>query len=85
MSFNIFGKKVQNLNHVVVENKIGSAMTQKDGGQFFLQTVKGAALSAGRHITHLRTSGAASCHTQCPASFPAGSYLTASLFYISPS
>ena len=76
---------MQNLNHVVVENKIGSAMTQKDGGQFFLQTVKGAALSAGRHITHLRTSGAASCHTQCPASFPAGSYLTASLFYISPS
>lgn len=61
------------------------AMTQKDGGQFFLKTVKEAALSAGRHITLLQSSGAASCHTQCPASFPAGAYLTAALFYVSPS
>jgi 23S rRNA G2069 N7-methylase RlmK/C1962 C5-methylase RlmI len=61
-----------------------SAMTQKNGGQFFLETVKGAALSAGRQITLLRTSGAAPCHTQCPASFPAGAYLTAATFYVSP-
>lgn len=60
------------------------AMTQKDGGQFFLQTVKAASLSARRQITLLKTSGAASCHTQCPASFPAGAYLTAALFHVSP-
>ena len=60
------------------------AMTQKNGGQFFLETVKGAALAAGRQITLLRTNGAAPCHTQCPASFPAGAYLTAALFYVSP-
>lgn len=60
------------------------AMTQKNGGQFFLETVKGAALAANRRITLLHSSGAASCHTQCPASFPANAYLTAALFYISP-
>lgn len=60
------------------------AMTQKNGGQFFLETLKGAALSAGRRITLLRSSGAAPCHVQCPASFPANAYLTAALFYISP-
>jgi 23S rRNA G2069 N7-methylase RlmK/C1962 C5-methylase RlmI len=60
------------------------AMTQKDGGQYFLQTLKGAALSAGRQITLLRVSGAAPCHTQCPASFPAGAYLTAALLYVTP-
>ena len=60
------------------------AMTQKNGGQYFLETVKRAALSAGRRITLLRSSGAAPCHTQCPASFPANAYLTAALFYISP-
>jgi len=60
------------------------AMTQKNGGQYFLETVKGAALSAGRQITLLKSSGAAPCHTQCPASFPAGAYLTAALFYVSP-
>lgn len=60
------------------------AMTQKNGGQYFLETIKKAALSAGRRITLLRSSGAAPCHTQCPASFPANAYLTAALFYISP-
>jgi len=60
------------------------AMTQKNGGQYFLETIKGAALAAGRRITLLRSSGAAPCHTQCPASFPANAYLTAALFYISP-
>lgn len=60
------------------------AMTQKNGGQFFLETIQGAALSAGRRITLLRSSGAASCHTQDPASFPANAYLTAALFYVSP-
>jgi len=61
-----------------------AAMTQKDGGQFFLQTLQGAAVSAGRQITLLKTNGAAPCHTQCPGSFPAGVYLTAALFYVSP-
>ena len=60
------------------------AMTQKNGGQYFLETIKVAALAAGRRITLLRSSGAAPCHTQCPASFPANAYLTAALFYISP-
>lgn len=60
------------------------AMTQKNGGQYFLETVKGAALAANRRITLLHSNGAAPCHTQCPASFPANSYLTAALFYISP-
>ncbi|CAJ1946393.1 unnamed protein product [Cylindrotheca closterium] len=61
-----------------------SAMTQKDGGNFFLQTIQQASLSARREITLLRVSGAAPCHTQSPASFPAGNYLTAALFYVKP-
>ena len=60
------------------------AMTQKDGGNFFLQTVQNAALAAGRQVTLLRKSGAAPCHTQSPASYPAGNYLTAALFHVSP-
>mmetsp|Transcript_37025 Transcript_37025/g.75468 ORF Transcript_37025/g.75468 Transcript_37025/m.75468 type:complete len:599 (+) Transcript_37025:230-2026(+) len=60
------------------------AMTQKEGGNFFLQTIKSAALAAGRQVTMLKKSGAAPCHTQCPASYPAGAYLTAALFYVSP-
>eukprot|EP00984_Skeletonema_dohrnii_P035606 scaffold35600_cov233-Skeletonema_dohrnii-CCMP3373.AAC.1 len=48
-----------------------AAMTQKDGGQYFLNTVNGAGLSAKRRVTLLRVNGAAPCHTQSPASFPA--------------
>jgi 23S rRNA G2069 N7-methylase RlmK/C1962 C5-methylase RlmI len=62
-----------------------AAMTQKDGGQYFLNVVNDAALSAKRRITLLRVSGAAPCHTQSPASFPAGQYLTAALFHVGPS
>lgn len=61
-----------------------AAMTQKDGGRFFLQTVQQASLSAQREITLVRVSAAAPCHTQSPVSFPAGSYLTAALFYVHP-
>jgi len=61
-----------------------AAMTQKDGGQYFLNIVNGAALSARRRVTLLRVSGAAPCHTQSPASFPAGAYLTAALFHVGP-
>uniref|UniRef100_A0A6U1QRL5 S-adenosylmethionine-dependent methyltransferase domain-containing protein n=1 Tax=Cyclophora tenuis TaxID=216820 RepID=A0A6U1QRL5_CYCTE len=61
-----------------------AAMTQKDGGQYFLKMVQEAAVSAGRSITLLHTSGAASCHTQSPISYPAGAYLAAALFYVSP-
>jgi 23S rRNA G2069 N7-methylase RlmK/C1962 C5-methylase RlmI len=59
-----------------------SAMTQKDGGNFFLQTVQQASLAAKREVTLLQVSGAAPCHTQSPASFPAGNYLTAAIFYV---
>ena len=62
-----------------------AAMTQQDGGQYFLNVVNGAALSARRRVTLLRVSGAAPCHTQSPASFPAGQYLTAALFHVGPS
>lgn len=61
-----------------------AAMTQKDGGQYFLNMVNGAALSAKRRVTLLKVSGAAPCHTQAPASFPAGAYLTAALFHVGP-
>jgi len=61
-----------------------AAMTQKDGGRYFLETVHGAALAAGRSATLLRVSGAASCHTQSPIAWPAGSYLTAALFFVHP-
>lgn len=61
-----------------------AAMTQKDGGQYFLETVHGAALAAGRQVTLLRVSGAASCHVQAPCSWPGGSYLTAAIFYVHP-
>jgi len=60
------------------------AMTQKEGGQYFLKTVKAASVSAGRRLSLLGTWGAASCHTRCPASFPAGDYLTAALFSVGP-
>lgn len=62
-----------------------AAMTQKDGGQYFLNMVNKAALSAKRRVTLLRVSGAAPCHTQSPASFPAGAYLTTALFHVGPS
>lgn len=61
-----------------------AAMTQESGGQYFLNMVQQAALAAGRRITLLRVSGAAPCHTQSPASFPAGNYLTAAIFYVAP-
>lgn len=61
-----------------------AAMTQKDGGKFFLQMVQQASLAARREISLVRVSGAAPCHTQSPASFPAGNYLTAALFYVHP-
>lgn len=60
------------------------AMTQKNGGQYFLETINGAALSAGKRVKLLSTGGAAPCHTQDPASFPANAYLTAALFSVSP-
>ena len=60
------------------------AMSQKDGGLFFLQTVQNAAISARRQISLLKKMGAAPCHTQNPAASPAGMYLTAALFYVSP-
>lgn len=59
-----------------------AAMTQKEGGKFFLQTVQQASLSAKREITLVRVNGAAPCHTQSPVAFPAGNYLTAALFYV---
>jgi len=62
-----------------------AAMTQKDGGHYFLNMVNGAALSAKRRVTLLRVNGAAPCHAQSPASFPAGAYLTAALFHVGPS
>ncbi|GAX14043.1 hypothetical protein FisN_5Lh033 [Fistulifera solaris] len=61
-----------------------AAMTQEEGGQAFLNMVQGAALAAHRRVTLLRVSGAASCHTQSPISWPAGNYLTAALFYVHP-
>jgi len=61
-----------------------AAMTQKDGGQYFLNMVSGAAQAAGRQLTLLSKAGAASCHTQSPVSWPAGAYLTAALFYVHP-
>jgi 23S rRNA G2069 N7-methylase RlmK/C1962 C5-methylase RlmI len=61
-----------------------AAMTQKDGGQYFLSMVHQAALSAGRQVTLVKKAGAASCHTQSPISWPAGDYLTAALFYVHP-
>mmetsp|Transcript_18638 Transcript_18638/g.24002 ORF Transcript_18638/g.24002 Transcript_18638/m.24002 type:complete len:439 (+) Transcript_18638:130-1446(+) len=61
-----------------------AAMTQKDGGQYFLNMVQDAALAAGREVTLLRVSGAAPCHTQSPISWPASAYLTAALFRVHP-
>ena len=61
-----------------------AAMSQKDGGQYFLNMVNGAGLSARRRVTLLKVSGAAPCHAQSPASFPAGHYLTAALFHVGP-
>jgi 23S rRNA (cytosine1962-C5)-methyltransferase len=61
-----------------------SAMTQEEGGQYFLRMVQAAALAAGKQITLLSVQGAAPCHTIAPISFPAGAYLTAALFYVHP-
>jgi 23S rRNA G2069 N7-methylase RlmK/C1962 C5-methylase RlmI len=43
-----------------------AAMTQKEGGNYFLQMVQQASLSAKREVTLLRMHGAAPCHTQSP-------------------
>lgn len=61
-----------------------AAMTQCNGGQYFLSVVNNAALSAKRQVTLLNVNGAAPCHTQSPASFPAGNYLTCALFFVGP-
>lgn len=61
-----------------------AAMTQEDGGRYFLRMVQGAALAAGKHVTLLSVHGAAACHTASPVAFPAGAYLTAAVFYIHP-
>jgi 23S rRNA G2069 N7-methylase RlmK/C1962 C5-methylase RlmI len=61
-----------------------AAMTQRDGGRYFLDMVHTAALAAGRSITLMRVSGAAGCHTQSPMAWPAGAYLTTALFYVHP-
>lgn len=61
-----------------------AAMTQKDGGDYFLAMVAGAAQAAGRQVTVLSKSGAASCHTQSAVSQPSGAYLTAAFFYVHP-
>ncbi|CAB9507117.1 large subunit methyltransferase I [Seminavis robusta] len=61
-----------------------AAMTQQDGGQYFLEMVARAAMSAGRQVTLMSKHGAASCHTQSPISSPAGAYLTAALFFVHP-
>jgi 23S rRNA G2069 N7-methylase RlmK/C1962 C5-methylase RlmI len=61
-----------------------AAMTCADGGQYFLNTIQGAALASGRHVTLLQKRGAASCHTISPICQPAGAYLTAALFYVHP-
>lgn len=77
-------KLVSPVGGLLLSCTCSAAMTQKDGGQYFLNMVHGAALAAGREVTLLRVSGAASCHTQSPASSPAGAYLTAALFYVHP-
>mmetsp|Transcript_2451 Transcript_2451/g.6815 ORF Transcript_2451/g.6815 Transcript_2451/m.6815 type:complete len:556 (+) Transcript_2451:59-1726(+) len=61
-----------------------AAMSQEAGGQYFLTMVQGAALASGRDVTLLKVFGAASCHTQSPICWPAGSYLTAALFRVHP-
>lgn len=59
-----------------------AAMTQKNGGNYFLSVVQGAAIAARRDVTLLKICGAAPCHTRSPTSFPPGNYLTAALFYV---
>ena len=61
-----------------------AAMTQKAGGNYFLELVQQASLAAKREITLLSVSGAAPCHTLSPFCFPAGNYLTAALFRVHP-
>lgn len=90
------GPKYRSLNRdaiTAVDNEKGgilltctcsAAMTQQDGGRYFLRLVQSAAQSAGKHITLLSVQGAASCHTESPIAFPAGSYLTAAYFYVHP-
>jgi 23S rRNA (cytosine1962-C5)-methyltransferase len=69
---------------LLVSCSCSAAMTQKDGGQYFLSMVHGAALAAGRQVTLLSVSGAASCHAQSPIAWPAGAYLTAAVFFVHP-
>jgi len=61
-----------------------AAMTQKEGGQYFVNMVHAAAMAAQRQVTLLQVSGAAPCHVESPIAWPAGSYLTAALFYVHP-
>lgn len=61
-----------------------AAMTRKDGGDYFLRTVRDGIASAGRSSRLLRTAGAAPCHALDAAAFPAGTYLTAATFHVGP-
>ena len=77
-------KLVSNSGGLLMTCTCSSAMSTKDGGQFFLNTVKRAALSAGRHVTlHSRTHAAA-CHTTSPLE-GSSNYLTAALMSVAPS
>jgi len=77
-------KLIGNEGGLLMTCTCSAAMTQKDGGKYFLEMVQQASLSAQREVTLLRVSGAAPCHTQSPFSFPAGNYLTAALFMVHP-
>jgi 23S rRNA (cytosine1962-C5)-methyltransferase len=69
---------------LLLTHSCSAAMTQKDGGAFFINTVNSAATAARRRITLLQKGGAASCHPVSAAGYPNGAYLTSALFYVSP-
>uniref|UniRef100_A0A7S4K494 S-adenosylmethionine-dependent methyltransferase domain-containing protein n=1 Tax=Odontella aurita TaxID=265563 RepID=A0A7S4K494_9STRA len=69
---------------ILITCTCSGAMTQRDGGDYFLRTVREGATSAGRAVRLLRVAGAASCHALDVAAFPAGDYLTAATFHVGP-
>jgi len=69
---------------LILTHTCSGAMTQRDGGAFFVNTIQSAAVTARRQISLMHMQGAASCHTISPAGYPGGAYLTSALFYVSP-
>ena len=76
-------KLVSSRGGILLTCTCSSAMSTKDGGQHFLNTIKRASLAAGRHVSLHQRTHAAACHTTSPLE-GSSNYLTAALISVAP-